>query len=217
MKCVKTPTSVNSTGHTDGADGYKAPVKTKTKTCTTGAITASGQCVKATPAKPKAKLPTTQTQTDDASADVPDIVSASSSSDPAPVASPISYGTVKHTDPRGDIIVVSYVNAPGEADNHRLGGLGVKIARQGGDADCLTHKNGKSSTSQQKDRPGHSKTHGLVHFLNCKAGDYTATATDRPGYVTLGKKVKTFHLSNKEKQIVPFTMQKVNTGGAAAN
>jgi len=155
---------------------------------------------------------------------VPPTVTASNP-DPAPVASAATYATVKHSDPRGDIVIASYVNdaANPKADNALIGGLNVSISRDGGGADCLTHKTGKGQTSQSKSvkHKNGTKIYGTVTFLNCKAGKYTVTTTGRSGYTLLSKKTKSFTLSDKENQRVSFVIQKdavktSRTGGVQA-
>ena len=184
-----------------------------------------GGCTKLLKSYPKAPAKTTTAdQGGGASASVPVSTPASSSTDSAPVAAPINYPIVKHTGARGDIIVVSYVHVPGQQDNQRIGGLAVKVSRNGGGSDCKTHKNGKGSTSQQqylkrKGRPD-VLTHGTIHFLNCKAGEYTVTTTGRKGYSVVSSTSKSFTLNDNENQRVPFVIQKITTattGGAAAN
>lgn len=210
--------ATNSAGQTDGANGYKQKAIKKAPACS-GKHLPDGGCLATLP-KAKVQATTQADQGNNADSTVP-TSNPAGNYDPAPSSSARSYPTakVKKPDPRGDIVIVSYVNdaTDPKADNQRIGRVAVKLSREGGAADCSTHRSGKGSTSEQKyfTRKDGTKIlkHGVISFLNCRAGKYTVTTTGRSGYTVLSNKTKTFTLSANENELVKFVIQKKEASG----
>lgn len=118
--------------------------------------------------------------------------------------------------PDGDIRVVTYLDDPNIKgdENKRLGGVAIKITKDGNKPSCATHKSGKGKTNSKGyiNRKADNKkilVKGTVNFIGCDTGSYKVVMEGRKGYKIKGTSItETVNVEDDKTTEVKFVLQK---------